>query len=226
MVSNAVLQAIALVVNTVMTILVSAMASHGIKVVVPPLNFPRDVRTAYARYFAEPDLKRSAACPTCFYPVETRKGRTRPTCRWKASPRSRKCGAALWKSRRTCSGEKSVPSCLVTTQSLRTWLPSFTSRKVIDDALHKTYQEQAAGLKPEMRDVHDSPGWREMYGGGRGPYDLVFGLYIDWYQVFKLKIAGEEAVKLIIQIKDLHELQGRRHHAESSHYIASICHRT
>lgn len=175
----------------VVTLLVTTMANHGIKVVVPPMNFPRDIRTAYARYFPEPELKRTVSCPTCFNPVKLERGEIKLTCDWKASPRSRMCGAQLYKPLRTRNGHKSVPSCLVTTQSLRSWLPFFTSRKVIDDALHKTHREQAAGLNPEMRDVHDSPAWREMYGGNRGPYDLVFGIYADWYQVFKLKIAGE-----------------------------------
>ncbi len=43
----------------------------------------------------------------------------------------------------------------------------------------------------EMRDVHDSPGWRNLYGNEQYPYNLVFGIYIDWFQVFGMRIAGE-----------------------------------
>lgn len=190
-VSNAVLRAIAMIVNSVIALLIAALASHGVKVKIPPLNFPKDVRTAYKRYFPEPEIKREMRCPTCFNRIHCPKDQIILKCPWRTHPNARtQCGADLWKPLQNRKGER-VPACLVTTQSVQSWLPSFLSRKVIDDALHETHQRHTDGLDPEMRDVHDSPGWQGMYDGKSGPYNLVFGLYFDEFQVFKLKIAGE-----------------------------------
>ncbi len=188
-VSNAVLQAIALIVNTVITLLVAALASHGVKVKIPPFNFPRDIRSAYKKYFLEPTFERKMCCPKCYNTFTCPNNEIPLTCPWRASKRSKPCGTELWKPLRTRKGQKSVPSCLVTTQSVQSWLSFLLSQKPIDDALHKTSQRQ---VNPEMRDTHDSPGWRSIYGEDRGPYDLVFWIYVDWFKVFKLKIAGEK----------------------------------
>lgn len=195
-VSNAVLQALSLIVNTVVTLIMAAMASQGVKVKIPPFEFPRDIRTAYKKFFPEPELKRTMCCPRCLSTFTCPIDDIPLTCPWRASPRSPACGADLWTKRQIQNGTKKVPSCLVTTQSVQSWLPSFLSRKVIDDALHETYLKQAVGINPEMRDIHDSPGWRNVYGPDRGPYDLVFGLYVDWFKVFKLKIAGEKHMSI------------------------------
>lgn len=201
-VANAVLQAVTFILNTVITLLVAAMASHGVKVKIPPLNLPRDVRSAYRNHFPEPKCERRMCCPKCLNIITFQPDKVPLTCDWKASQRSRPCGAALWKPLRTRKGPKSVEICLITTQSLLSWLPSFLSSKIIDDALHSTYQRQAGEQQPEMRDVQDSPGWRGIFGEDRGPYDLVFGIYIDWFQVFKLKIAGENNIVTAINKAD------------------------
>ncbi len=189
--SSLVLQAVTLILNTVIALLIAAMASHGVTVKVPPLNFSRDVRTAYKTHFHEPEIKREMRCPTCLNKISCPKDQIILTCPWLPHPNARKpCGADLWKPLLNRKGEK-VPACLVTTQTIQLMLPSFLSRKVIDDALHETHQKQDDNLDSERRDIHDSPGWRGIYGGDRGPYDLVFGLYFDEFQVFKMKIAGE-----------------------------------
>ncbi len=72
---------------------------------------------------------------------------------------------------------------------------SSLSRKVIDDAQQETFRKNEANgniLPHQMQDVHDSPAWHNIFSSGRGgAYNLAFGLYIDWFKAFKLKIAGE-----------------------------------
>lgn len=93
---------------------------------------------------------------------------------------------------------KKVPKCLYTTQNFNEWLKFFLSRKVIDDALQETFRKNEANgniLPHQMRDVHDSPAWHNVFGSGRGgAYNLAFGLYIDWFRASKLKITGEYSV--------------------------------
>ncbi len=43
----------------------------------------------------------------------------------------------------------------------------------------------------EIRDVQDSPAFRNLFHDQPNPYNLIFGIYIDFYSVFKMKIAGE-----------------------------------
>ena len=93
-----------------------------------------------------------------------------------------------------------VPHCLYTTQDFRAWLQFFLSRKVIDDALQETHQKQVnnpSQYGADMRDVHDSPAWRNLYEDQQNPYNLVFGLYIDWFNIFKMKIAGKQLANII-----------------------------
>lgn len=91
-------------------------------------------------------------------------------------------------------GVTMVPKCLYTTQNFTTWLKFFLSRKVIDDALQETQRKHSPtwnSLPSVMRDVQGSPGWYNLFGGERGAYDLSFGIYVDWFRAFKLKIAGK-----------------------------------
>lgn len=193
-VTNSLLRALSYLTATIFTLLGVALAGFGITINFPAVKIPRDVRSAYRRHFSEPKLKRTKCCPKCFYMYD-RPDRLIPRhCGWKASPRSRVCGAALWRKQRTRNGWKKVAACLYTTQSFKEWLRFFLSRKVIDDALQQTFWKQVnnpVGIGSEMRDVHDSPAWRDLYGNQQNPYNLVFGIYIDWFRVFKLKIAGK-----------------------------------
>ncbi len=149
--SSLVLQAVTLILNTVIALVIAAMASHGVTVKVPPLNFSRDVRTAYKTHFHEPEIKREMRCPTCLNKISCPKDQIILTCPWLPHPNARKpCGADLWKPLLNRKGEK-VPACLVTTQTIQSMLPSFLSRKVIDDALHETHQKQDDNL--DSRDV-------------------------------------------------------------------------
>lgn len=189
-VSNAVLQAAAFLIDTVFTILVAALASQGVKVKLPHLAIPRDIRTAYKKYFPEPKITRKVCCPDCLHTSEYPIDEVPLTCTYRTSPRSKPCGASLFRTVRTRKGDRTDSSCLLTTQSFSSWIPSFVKRKPIDDALHEHFRNQRPDTPNEFHDVRDSPGYKAIYGDDDGPYNLVFGIYVDWFQVFKMKIAG------------------------------------
>ena len=84
-----------------------------------------------------------------------------------------------------------VPARLYTTQTLESWIQYFLSRSDIEDALHATFHRPAVPPGAEMRDVQDSPAWRDLYPfWSRSPYHLVFSIYLDWFNPLTNKIAG------------------------------------
>ena len=105
-VANATLQAIHLIISTTLQLVEVALFSTGINVKLPNIRIPRDIRTAYTKQCPEPDIIRTACCPTCFSLYST------PIpykCQWKESPRSRPCNTDLWKEKNTSKGPKMVP---------------------------------------------------------------------------------------------------------------------
>lgn len=188
-VANRVLRAAQLILFTTFTLIEVALLSSGFNVKLPTIKIPRDVRTAYQLHFTEPDIIRTACCPKCFFqfpsPVPWR-------CQWKASPRSRPCNTELWKIQNTRKGPKWVPHCLFTTQSFDSWLRLFLSRQIIDESLKETFRQRTnRPFGTDMHDIQDSPGWRDLYGFLQSPHHLVFGIYVDWFNPFSNKIAGE-----------------------------------
>jgi hypothetical protein len=79
------------------------------------------------------------------------------------------------------------------TQNLEPWLRWFLSRKSINDHLETTFNKPRGTTDgdPVMRDVQDSPRWRELQSSMRSKYHLMFGLYIDWFNPLSNKLAGE-----------------------------------
>ena len=135
------------------------LCSSGVYVKLSGLELPRDVRTAYKQNFSEPDIIRTACCPSCFAlysaPVPLK-------CQWKESPRSRPCNTDLWKSQNTSKGPKLIPRRLYSTQSFDSWLRFFLSRQVIEEALDESFRKRTnntAAFGGDMHDVHDSPAW-------------------------------------------------------------------
>lgn len=188
--SNTILQAIQFIISTMIQLIEVALSSHGIIIKLPKFKLPLDIRSAYGQNFPEPDIIRTACCPSCFAlysaPIPLK-------CQWKESPRSRACNTDLWKSQNTSRGPKLVPRRLYSTQSFDSWLRFFLSRQIIEDALDESFRQRrnsTAALGGDMHDVHDSPAWRDLTGLFSTARHLVFGLYIDWFNPFTNKIAG------------------------------------
>lgn len=86
---------------------------------------------------------------------------------------------------------KWVPKTLYNIQCLDSWLHFFLSRRVIEEALDITFFHTPAAFGADMHDVHDSPAWKDLHTFLQpSRYNLVFGLYIDWFQAYGNKIAG------------------------------------
>ncbi|RDB22345.1 hypothetical protein Hypma_010543 [Hypsizygus marmoreus] len=193
-VANTILRAIQLIISTTLYLVGAALSSSGMKVKLASVNVPSDVRTAYKLYCTEPDIIRTACCPSCFslfsHPIPQK-------CQWKASPRSRPCNTELWQVRNTRKGPKWVPRRLYSTQSFDSWLRFFLSRQIIEDSLQETFRHRInrplAAFGADMNDIQDSPAWIALNGFVRSPYHLVFGIYIDWFNPFTNKIAGKHA---------------------------------
>lgn len=166
----------------------------GADVQLTPPRIPTDIRTAAQMQRLDPCIIRYICCSKCFtvYP-DTIQSKTHPTCTWKESPRSCECGNSLWTNRQTSKGPKRVPKTLYSTQSLDNWLQFFLGRSAIEDALIRSFHDQQRNRRAfggEMRDVHDSPAWQTLQGNAAGPYNLVFGLYVDWFNPLTNRIAG------------------------------------
>jgi hypothetical protein len=79
---------------------------------------------------------------------------------------------------------------VLNTQEFDSWLEWFLSRKSIEDYLAKTFQSTPAADGEEMHDLQDSPRWKNLKSVGKDKYNLVFGVYIDWFNPRGNRIAG------------------------------------
>ncbi len=111
------------------------------------------------------------------------------------------CNTELWKKQNTQHGKKWVPQCLYTTQSFDAWLKFFLSRKVIEDSLKSTSsQRNNRAFAPFNSDMAECTRLSCMEGYSwteDSPYNLTFGIYIDWFNPFTNKIAGKQIMLLL-----------------------------
>jgi hypothetical protein len=187
--ANTILRSLQFILTTALELLQVALIAQGIPVQVPKVKIPRDLRSIYSNYTSEPEILRTPCCPKCYtlYPsLETMPER----CTAKVSRKSRiSCKAELWRTQHLGKGPKRVPKTTFNTQKFEPWLKWFLSRKSIEDHLASSYHRPAAADGEEMADLQDSPRWKELKNLG-DRYNLVFGLYIDWFNPRSNKLAG------------------------------------
>ena len=189
-VANTILRATALIISMAMQLVEASLRSSGILVNLSNFDIPQDVRMAYSLQFVEPDIIQTACCPTCFslysQPIPWK-------CEWKETQRACPCNTELWKERNTPKGLKMIPRRLYTTQSFDSWLRFFLSRDVIIESLEETLRRTQLPFVfgAEMRDIQDSLAWRELMGPHPSAYHLRFSFYVDWFNPYTNKIAGE-----------------------------------
>lgn len=198
---NKALQVIRYIMHAVLPIVQSCVGLQtGKSLQIPAITLPKDVRTAYTRYFVEPVFTRTMCCPRCYYQYPGPQQDIPLKCVFKFAEDSPPCNEDLW---RRCRGKEGyLPRCLFTAQSFDAWLTVFLSRKVVDDALYETFQKalkrSSHPVEMVMRDLQDSPMWRSLYGRPSSPYKLVFGLYVDWFNMFGNKIGGMKHCKKLM----------------------------
>jgi hypothetical protein len=118
-------------------------------------------------------------------------GKNAEGCTAKVSEKSHiSCKTELWQTQHFEKESKHVPKTLFNTQKFESWLESFLSWKSIEDYLAKSLQRLAASEGEEMADLQDSPCWKGLKNVRKDKYNLIFGLYIDWFNPHSNKLAG------------------------------------
>ncbi|KAJ3991699.1 hypothetical protein F5050DRAFT_1580963, partial [Lentinula boryana] len=192
--ANIVLKALHFITATALELIYVALQSSGFNTARPSasVDVPLDIRTVYSKLELEPDIQRLFCCPTCFkvYPANT----TLKKCNYKRTPRAHACDTALWTYRHTKKGRIQIPRCLYTTTTFKSWLQYFLSRPSIDKCLHKTFSTKTQHPVPQERmyDIQDSPFWHTIRPDLNSPYDLVFSVYVDWFNPLGNKQAGKQ----------------------------------
>lgn len=187
---NTILKALQLILTTTLELVQLALIAHGVPLQLLQFRIPRDLRTAYRNYTWEPEIVRTPCCPKC-YTLYPSLANMPEHCTAKVSKKSRiSCKAELWRTQRLGKEYKRVPITTFNTQKFECWLEWFLSRKSIDDALAKAFQRTPAADGEEMHDLQDSPRWKKLKNVGKDKYNLVFGLYIDWFNPRGNKLAG------------------------------------
>ncbi|KAJ3899549.1 hypothetical protein F5879DRAFT_781431, partial [Lentinula edodes] len=89
------------------------------------------------------------------------------------------------------------PKCLYTTQGLGSWLKFFLNRPKIDECLSQAFsklQNPNPIYQDKMCDIQESPAWQSLRGFLTSKYHLVFAVYIDWFNPYTNKIAGNTLI--------------------------------
>jgi hypothetical protein len=195
--ANIVLKALQFILATTLQLLCVALQSAGFgEIKVPQIHLPKDIRSIYKQGM-EPVIDRVACCPTCYslYPADHP---IPETCTYQRSQLAHVCGTALWRDRKTRKGVKRVPTRLFSTQSLDSWLRFFLARPDIEDHLEKSASRNQnrypQGNAYTMHDIADSPAWASLGNYVRFPYNLVWAVYVDWFNPFSNKIAGMSVI--------------------------------
>ncbi|KZV59017.1 hypothetical protein PENSPDRAFT_672650, partial [Peniophora sp. CONT] len=191
--SNIILLSLKLIIITTFTIVtVPLHDAAAINLTINPPDIPIDIRTALKLHYIEPKIIRTMCCPKCFWVY----GNDAPeNCTWRESPQSRPCGESLWTTRQTGDETKRVPRRLYSTRSLDDWLQFFLGRKVIEDVLiasYEKFQHHHHAPSDEISDVHESRAWQSLHGVLSNLYNLIFGIYIDWFNPLTNRVAGKQ----------------------------------
>ncbi|TDL15397.1 hypothetical protein BD410DRAFT_854748 [Rickenella mellea] len=191
---NLVLHALRLIVNvTIKLVMMSVRTLNiGTNLQSPVFKLPKDIQTVYSFLQINPVIHRTVCCPTCFklYPMDI--SQIPEECSFRKSSRAKACQTKLFQPSKIRKGTmfiRRTPRCYFATQDLQFWLQTFLQRPGIEDALHMTHDT------PPKEDIYRSPAWNKAqrhFLGMTSPYNLIFGIYIDWFNPRGNKIAGAQ----------------------------------
>lgn len=189
--SNFLLQCLQIIISTTVKIIIAALREVGVALDIcsPTIDIPKHVNTVYSHLGIEPSITRTACCPKCFTMYRDL-NRLPATCSYRISARSKICNEPLLKKRHTKRGVKWVPRRIYFTQDFDSWLKIFLQHTEIEEALVSTHQNNHFDPNSPMRDLHDSPAWNSAHTPT--PYSFMFALYIDWFNPYGVKAAGED----------------------------------
>jgi hypothetical protein len=188
--SNFLLQCLQIIITTCITITFTALREIGAALDIrsPTIKIPKDIHTVYSHLGIEPVITHTACCLKC-YTMYPNLNHLPATCSYRISSRSKICNEPLWKKRRTKQGVKWVPQWLDFTQDFGSWLKIFLQRSEIEESLIHTHQNHNFTPNAQMKDLHDSPIWNAI--NRPTPYNLIFAIYIDWFNLYGVKAAGK-----------------------------------
>ncbi len=172
---------------------------------------PRDIRTALRTLHLEPDIVRYACCPKCFaiYAPDLdplRIDDPYPHRCTHADGDGNLCGAALVVEDRQAPKRKGDPPrivykaiCVFPYRTLMSWLKVLLSRPEIEKLLESSWTK-ASSSDDAVKDILEAPIIRQFRGPDgqtlfsvqrHGSLNLVFSLFIDWFNPYGNKKAGK-----------------------------------
>ncbi|KAF7311213.1 hypothetical protein MKEN_01022800 [Mycena kentingensis (nom. inval.)] len=189
---NTVLKALQLIISTTVDVIRISLAAQGVEASLPNFNIPADIRSIHSRFNLDPPIQRTVCCPKCYKLYSGELADIPLRCTYRQSPRAKPCNAELRRKRRTrTGGVKDVPHTMFSTQLFDPWLEFFLGRHDIDAALDTAVNRPPVPPDGKINDLRDSKAWADLGDYTTNKYNLVFGLYIDWFNPYTNKVAGK-----------------------------------
>ncbi|KNZ62846.1 hypothetical protein VP01_1216g4 [Puccinia sorghi] len=185
---------------------IHCMAQH-------PMRSYKDVRTITKQICLDPEIKPYTCCPKCFSLYEPEY--TPTTCPYHRSKKSQVCGKHLVKSiadpliaqlqhisfaiqRRPAPPKHFVPCLTYHNQQFKSWLHWFLNVPGIKDKLLSWQQHVQSRCNGTVFDIQQSKAWCSFaLKNDRklccNELRLTFSLYVDWFNPFGNKLAGQQA---------------------------------
>ncbi len=160
-------------------------------------TMPLGSRAILKRFNFGPRLVSVPCCPDCFHLFEATDAATRPArvCGQRVVESSQPCSTPLYRLNRL--RQEYQPAKVLHFASFDHWLARFLARSEVNDMLEDYYATRRS-TNGKLASVWDGSVFRSIdlrYPDGTkflsSPYDLVFGLYADWFNCFGNKSAGK-----------------------------------
>lgn len=190
--TNIILKSLQFILGTLLGLIQIALDTQlDRKIKLPEIHLPQDIRTVFSKHFPyeEPKLLRTPCCSKCHTLYDEA---TMPDiCPHQDSKNSNPCGNLLKRQQQLGLKHKPVPKTWFNTQDFRSWLEWFLSQREVEDNLATTFDRAPAAAGSVMSSYHDSPAWADLKEFRTTKYHLVFAFYIDWFNPYTNKIAGQ-----------------------------------